>query len=392
MKKTLLAAALAVGFAGVAQAETSVTLYGIIDAGISYERQKGVIDGWDPVDGVSHTKRTKTGLHDGTTTGQSGSRWGLKGVEDLGNGLRAVFQLESGFDINTGNSYQGGRLFGRQATVGLASDAWGQLDVGRQTNVGSKYMLGAIDPFAGGFGQASGGVAMTAVNTIRYDNSVIYQTPNFSGFQFGVGYSFNTNGSQSWKYSGGDNDNDRAITTGLRYANGPIAAVLTYDQAKNSSNTGFADTSRKQWNLGLAYDFEVVKVSAAFGQTRDGDWAARPVWTDGTVFGLPYYNSVLAYDKGFKSNSYLVGLSAPVGAGKILASWHMVDPRSRPDRIASGDWSDYADKKQHTYNLGYTYPMSKRTNVYAYGSYAKNVNFIRQQKSTVVGLGLRHQF
>src|SRR5690625_8021310 len=101
MKKTLLAAALMVGFAGVAQAETSVTLYGVVDGGIGYQRVKA--------DGA---KATRTGLLGGV---QRGNRWGLRGSEDLGDGLRMIFQLESGFDINTGHSQQSGRLFGREA-------------------------------------------------------------------------------------------------------------------------------------------------------------------------------------------------------------------------------------------------------------------------------------
>ncbi|MFY1850008.1 porin, partial [Achromobacter dolens] len=120
MKKTLLAAALLAGFAGVAQAETSVTLYGIIDTGIGYNKISGAGD-------------AKNGSRIGMINGvQNGSRWGLRGSEDLGDGLRAVFQLESGFDSGNGKSAQNGRLFGRQATVGLASDSWGQLDFGRQ--------------------------------------------------------------------------------------------------------------------------------------------------------------------------------------------------------------------------------------------------------------------
>ena len=81
---------------------------------------------------------------------QNGSRWGLRGSEDLGDGLRAVFTLESGFDSGNGKPGQSSRLFGRQATIGLASDSWGQLDFGRQTNIASKY-FGSIDPFGAGF-------------------------------------------------------------------------------------------------------------------------------------------------------------------------------------------------------------------------------------------------
>jgi general bacterial porin, GBP family len=180
MKKTLLAAALLAGFAGVAQAETSVTLYGIIDTGLGYNKISG---------GTDAQNGSKFGMINGV---QNGSRWGLRGSEDLGDGLRAVFQLESGFDSGNGTSAQGGRLFGRQATVGLASDSWGQLDFGRQTNIASKY-FGSIDPFGAGFGQANIGMGLSATNTVRYDNMVLYQTPSFSGFQFGVGYSFNAN-------------------------------------------------------------------------------------------------------------------------------------------------------------------------------------------------------
>src|SRR5699024_10839274 len=155
MKKTLLAAAVAVGFAGVAQAETSVTLYGIIDTGISYERQKGIIDGVDSNGDLTYTKRTRTGIYDGHNTGQAGSRWGLKGTEDLGNGLRAEFMLESGFNVTTGHHMQNDRLFGRQAWLGLAGDSWGSLRFGRQHSVGTDFLQGMIDPFAGGFGLAN---------------------------------------------------------------------------------------------------------------------------------------------------------------------------------------------------------------------------------------------
>src|SRR5690625_2230591 len=152
MKKTLLAAALMVGFAGVAQAETSVTLYGVVDGGIGYERLKGSAasgaDGFKDAgmglyshDRPVSMRDTRTGLIGGV---QRGNRWGLRGSEDLGDGLRFIFQLESGFDIATGNQAQGDanndRLFGREAHFGLAGDNWGQLTFGRQTTISSLYM------------------------------------------------------------------------------------------------------------------------------------------------------------------------------------------------------------------------------------------------------------
>ncbi|MGB3289129.1 MAG: porin [Burkholderiaceae bacterium] len=407
MKKTLLAAALTVGFFGVAQAETSVTLYGILDGGIGYQQVKGNSSYSATRTDATNFKATRTGMINGV---QSGNRWGLKGAEDLGDGLRVVFQLESGFDLGTGISAQGykdgndsqTRLFGRQATLGLASDAWGQLDVGRQTNIASKYLPGVIDPFGAGFGQANAGVSFTASNTVRYDNMVMYQTPNFSGFQFGVGYSFNTNGSQYWdikdKTIGGVDFNEKdankkAVTTGLRYSNGPIAVALTYDQLRaggvsfgyNPTN-GKADiakvgekTTVKSWALGGSYDFEVAKVHLGFGQTRNGVFTAES-------FGG---NATALTGEGLKVNSYLVGVTAPIGNGKIMASWQMADPRSNPDSWAG---TDRETAKQQVYSLGYTYNLSKRTNVYAIGSYAKHAAFLPDAKSSVLGVGLRHQF
>ena len=321
----------------------------------------------------------RTGLINGI---QSGNRWGLKGSEDLGNGLRAVFQLESGFNLGTGNSAQGGRLFGRHATVGLAGDSWGQLDFGRQTNIASKY-FGSIDPFGTAFDQANLGGVISAANTARYDNMVMYQTPNFSGFQFGVGYSFNVNGDQTPKVNGVDS-NKAAWTTGLRYANGPINVALTYDQFKDKAPmvTNGGDVTAKSWNLGGTYDFEVVKLHLAGGQTRDGMFQTQSY--AGESF-LPSYRGL----DGLRINSYMAGLSAPVGSGNVMFSWTMADLDEAPHGFRN---ATYEFKDQHTFSLGYTHPLSKRTNVYAIGSYAKNVHFAPDAKSTLVGVGLRHQF
>ncbi|MBP6018645.1 MAG: porin [Burkholderiaceae bacterium] len=390
MKKTLLAAALTLGFAGVAQAETSVTLYGILDGGIGYQQIKGNSSYDTNRTDLTNFKATKTGMINGV---QSGNRWGLKGVEDLGDGLRVVFQLESGFDLGTGFSGQSGRLFGRQATVGLAGDSWGQLDIGRQTNIASKYLPGVADPFGASFGQANIGAAFTAANTVRYDNMIMYQTPNFSGFQFGAGYSFNTSGAQQFKLNDQQDPNTRGITTGLRYANGPIGVALTYDQVKNPGTndipglpgTGTDSVTVKSWNIGGSYDFEVVKAYLAYGQTRNGLFAGESFG----VLGTPL-NSLNA--DGLKVNSYLVGLSAPIGNGNLMASWQMADARSAPDSWDAVGTPDRELKKQQTYSLGYTYGLSKRTNVYAIGSYAKNAAFLPDAKSTVLGVGIRHQF
>ncbi|TAL76828.1 MAG: porin [Burkholderiaceae bacterium] len=391
MKKTLLAAALVAGFAGltgVAQAETSVTLYGLLDSGIGYQQFRGTNE-----DTGSSVKARNIGLLSG---GQSSNRWGLKGTEDLGDGLKAVFVLENGFDIGTGTSSNStstgtNRFFGRQATVGLMSDAWGRLDFGRQTNIATKYFAWAASPFGTDYSQAQVGTAFSAAANQRYDNMIMYQTPSFSGFQFGVGYSFNADGNQQFKKSGGEQPNTRAWTTGLRYTNGPIAAALVYDQFKSADTAtviGDRDVSVKSWSIGGSYDFEVVKVFAGFGQTRNGWFTLPSALLPSKVAG--YYGAdvgnLIAAD-GAKINSYTLGLSAPVGInGKVLAGWTMADPR----RSANG--SDERGSKQNVYSLAYTYALSKRTDLYAIGSYAQHVAFADDLKSTFIGAGVRHQF
>jgi GBP family porin len=376
MKKTLLAAALLAGFAGVAQAETSVTLYGIIDTGLGYNKVKG--DGWN--------SGSRFGMINGV---QNGSRWGLRGTEDLGDGLQAVFQLESGFNSANGNSAQNDRLFGRQATVGLQSDAWGRLDFGRQTNIASKY-FGSIDPFGAGFGQANIGVGLSAANTVRYDNMVMYQTPSFSGFQFGVGYSFSADDNVSGNDRVGFKtaDNVRAITTGVRYVNGPLNVALSYDQLNASNNQlqREVNATPRMYAIGASYDFEVVKLALAYGRTTDGWFAGQGV--NGVQYDASQGERALGTNRfvnGFRSNSYLVGLTAPIGgASKLFGSWQMVDPNN--SKLTGGD------ETMNVFSLGYTYDLSKRTNLYAYGSYIKDYAFIEDVKATAVGVGVRHRF
>lgn len=390
MKKTMLAAALAIGFVGTAQAETSVTLYGLIDTGVGYQQVKG-----NDANGNAF-KESKTGLVNGI---QSGSRWGLKGTEDLGGGLQAIFQLESGFDSSTGKQGQSNatndRLFGRQATIGLRSNSLGRLDFGRQFDISTKY-VDPIDPFSGAFGQSRIGSVFSSTSKMRWDNMVMYQTPNFSGFQFGAGYSFNVDGGQQYKVSGVDDKNSRGITTGLRYVSGPINVALTWNQIKTGTpNAGDPDVNISTWVLGGSYDFEIVKVALAYGQTRNG-WMQGLAY-GGTVPAVPGSsiatptNAPTFYGaEGLKVNSYLVGVSAPIGNGAILASWTMGDPRDSAGTVGNFFAGDLA--RQNTYSLGYTYNLSKRTNLYAVGSYAKNAALQRDLKSTFASVGVRHQF
>ncbi|TGV11933.1 porin [Alcaligenaceae bacterium 429] len=372
MKKTLLAAALMAGFAGVAQAETSVTLYGIVDTGLGYTQFKNK---------DTDVKATRTGFYDGV---QSGNRWGLRGSEDLGDGLRAVFTLESGFTLSNGNSAQGDRLFGREATLGLAGDSWGSLVFGRQQNVASRYIGDIASPFGDSMELAAIGKTFTSAATVRADNTVVYATPNFNGFDFAIGYSFNVNGDQKWniKNNGANpkDQNAKLVTTGLRYVNGPIAVAASYDNLKASA----WGKSAQAWNLAGSYDFEVVKLHLAWGQERNGLLSSRGYNDDvNAAMGMGFSG----YQKDYKTNNFAVGVSAPVGAaGKVMAGWAM-------SRVSDNNWfENNADKKsQNLFSLGYTYNLSKRTNVYAVGTYGTGYAF-QDVRATQAVVGLRHRF
>ncbi len=391
MKKTLLAAALLAGFAGAASAQSSVTLYGIVDAGVAYKQLK-----------YSDATASNFGMAYGT---QSGNRWGLRGVEDLGSGNRLTFQLENGFDLGNGTLGQSGREFGRQAWFGIENDAWGYARMGRQLNLASDY-FGAIDPFAQGFAQANIGAVMGSTNTYRMSNALKYQTPNMSGFTAGVAYSFATgydalyinnglNVTSGSGYNYSTTNNTRQVSLGAKYANGPVYLAASYDKLYGATGIvgGSPEASPSEWNIGGSYDFKVVKLSAAYGQTRGGWMAGQSSQGNsgagingngyvGKVFG----DGVLLFDSNWGVNSYLVGATVPVGsAGNVLASWGMARP--------NGNMQDaYSAANMNTYNLGYTYAFTKRTNMYAYVSYAQNYGTIDGLSSTVVGLGMRHQF
>lgn len=382
MKKTLIAAALLAGFAGAAQAETQVTLYGIVDLGVGYQKIK-----------ANGNSASKFGMNSGN---QSGSRWGLRGTEDLGSGTRAVFTLESGFTANDGRSAQNGRLFGRQATVGLANDAWGQFDLGRQTNIASKY-FGSIDPFGASFGLANIGHGFSSANTTRYDNMVMYQTPSYSGFQVGAGYSFNTSNGLAGGFGNAGsgsgfrtNNNNRAITAGLRYVNGPVNVAAAYDQLNPAGNqlAGNSTAKIRSYLVGGSFDFEVMKLAAAWGQTRNG-WIQSQ---GANVLGgsLDTGTAVLGFGdgrsaKGFRAASYMVGATVPMGAAtNLFGSWQRIDPKNSN---LTGD-----DETSNVYSLGMTYDLSKRTNLYAYGNYTTDYAFQDGVKATTGIVGVRHRF
>jgi GBP family porin len=383
MRKSILSSALLAGMAGVtsfafvapAMAETSVTLYGLLDSGLQYQNVRLGSGDANNVPG-GRNSQSRFGMGDGQ---ESGSRWGLKGTEDLGGGTSAVFVLESGFSTRDGTEQQGSRLFGRQSTIGLTNDAYGRLDFGRQTNLASNYFSG-IDPFQVDFVQANMGTAFSSVNTVRYDNMVMYQSPVvLGGWQGGVGYSFNLDNLANPPTGFSTTDSSRAVTTGITYTGGPINFAMTYDEQFLSPS----QPKPKAFVIGGSYDFSVVKLGLAYGRTKDGTLQGQAFDVTGgaTNPNIDFGNTDGSFTmQGLTINSYMVGASAPIGAStSLLASWQRASPNMGLDKL-------------DVFSLGSMYTLSKRTNLYAFASYAQGVAFVEGTKETTVGVGFRHQF
>jgi len=378
MKKTLLAAALLAGFAGAASAQSSVTLYGVVDGGLRYQQvSRNNLEGVNNM-GVAYGQ-------------QSGNRFGMKGVESLGNGNNAIFMIESGFDLGNGMGQQGGRLFGRQSWMGVQNNAWGEVRLGRMVSLTTDYLVNAVDPFGAGFGQLNMGNAFTSGNTLRLDNVLMYKTPTFSGFQAGLGYSFATgltsNGGTTG-YGFATNNNSRQVTVGVKYANGPIYAAASYEKAYAADTTTQNGNSVNSANIAGSYDFKVVKLAAGFGVTRDGFWAGSAAGgTGATIATAPNsQTSALVFAPSTSFNAYIVGATVPVNAvSRVLLSWTMIAPDGNTKTL-------YSATNQQSLGLGYTYDFTKRTNLYTYVGQVTNYATVDTAKSTVVGLGMRHQF
>ncbi len=292
MKKNLIALAVFGAFSGAALAQSNVTLYGIIDVNYQYN---------DPdVSGASST----SGINGGH---QSGNRWGIRGSEALSPNLNAVFTLEGGFNIDDGTQAQGGRLFGRQAWGGL-SGGWGTLVGGRiatfSSGTGSFDMFGIVDPFGTGFGDSSLGSTFNTSGSQRLDNSVLYQSPSWGGFKFGVGYSFNAAGQEA----AGSGNNNKVLFTGVSWGGGPFYVALTYDQLEPAPLVGTAATplisggasDQKQLQIGATFDLKFLKLHGAYAKEDH-----------------VYYTAGIGLqpDAGADADAWMVGVSVPLFGG-----------------------------------------------------------------------------
>lgn len=340
MKKSIIALAAVGAVAGTASAQTNVTIYGVADAGISR---------------IDNGRNNTTALSSGN---QSGSRIGFRSKEDLGGGLSAIFTLENGYSIDDGTLGQGGRLFGRQAFVGLAG-GFGAVKLGRQYNP-IRTAVESVDPF--GHGLAGNAANVFNVHGERADNSINYTAPNLGGFTGQVQYSFGE--------AVGSTSLGRQFGLSAGYAAGPLKVILAYhDQNLTTTTAGatVANGDSQTTMLGGVYDFRVAKLHAAYARS-EAENAAGVSTTD--------------------RDDAMIGVSAPIGAGTILASYIR-----RSEDVGGGT----ADANQ--WAIGYTHALSKRTNLYTSYARIKNDATARVGSPAAAGLdpsvfnvGIRHRF
>lgn len=362
LARRLAGAALLAAATG-AHAQGTVEVYGIVDDALTYVTNEGGRHAWAQTSGV----------------GQS-DRWGLRGTEPLGNGWRAVFRLENGFTINDGRFSQGGLEFGRQAFVGLSSDRFGTLTLGRQydfmsTNL-TQFEAGTLTPSVFAFHLGD----LDRLGAERIDNAVRYLTPEMAGFQFGALYAF---GGQPGNFVA-----NSAVAFGATYANGPFRAGAAYVGIHNFTTAFGIGTTVLGTSLvgtgpqGLLSPFKVFDKITVSGVGAGYQWG--PAFVHG-LFTLVDFSqrgagaSLRTFEGGVKyAFNYAFSASGNYAYSKLgQAHWNQI-------------------------SAGIDYFLSKRTDIMASAVFLRASSGVRAQlfslpasnsnSQTVVSLGVRHLF
>ncbi|MFM0740215.1 porin [Paraburkholderia xenovorans] len=332
--------------ASTAHAQSSVTLYGLIDAGLMY------------------TNSVKRGASSGplfqATSGNiNGSQFGVRGREELGGGLNAVFALENGFNVLSGKLGQDNRLFGRLAFVGIGSSQFGTTSIGRQYDEGVDDVapLSAEAPFFGKMGFAHPFDNDNLDDSLRIGNSIKYTSPNLSGLQFGGLYAF----SNSTAFSG-----NRAYSLGTQYARGPLKLALSYLQinGSNSSNTAGAvdpleSTANGTGGFLLSSDVERVTatgINYAVGHANFGFVYSHSQYEGTTMFGSSH--GTVTFDNFEVNALYALTPSLQLGAAYVYT-----------DGSVTKSSTYGSDPKWNQIEAQAVYSLSKRTDIYLEAMY-----------------------
>ena len=417
MKKTLAAVAVLGAFAGSALA-ADVTLYGKVDLGLNYTHTD--------VDGVSSDKW-------GMKSGQnSGSRFGIKGTEQISEGLTVGFQLENGFDADDGRfkygNDDGERMFGREARLFVQTD-FGELGFGRMGGLDSGS--GSYDIFggnAGVFGTGWSGIGSDSAIFLgmssRYDNMITYKSPEFAGVRVYAQASLKQDSSKDGDegsskadryYALGATGTWGALSTGLvasMYDYGHTnhyAGSLVYDEGTWDPDETIKEvtTDDDGYAVGafVAYDFSVTKVTLGaqyfdgVQQSRGDDeftLSATPAFDADGNLNLDTSSAKLTYGSesaGAKGYGVMLGAVTPLGAGTLYTSVGYRDSEN-----ADENYGGQLDETAYQFAVGYTYPLSKRTYLYTAAGYTQeeldkggNTDEVKT-KTTEVVAGIVHNF
>jgi predicted porin len=365
------------GAVSLAHAQSSVTLYGVIDESIEYVHNANV------------NNKSLVALYAGNL---SGDRWGLKGKEDLGGGLKAVFQLENGFNVNTGALGQGGRMFGRQAFVGLQSDTYGTVTLGRQYDP----VVDLVQPITGenywGSAFTTPGDVDNNDNSSRTSNAVKYTSATYAGFQFETmvalgGVAGATGSGQTWSGA-------------ATYAIGPFSFAAGYLSMHNASTPaaragGWSTVATSDGTFDSTVNSRFASAKSIGVASVAAQYAVGPL-----TAGLRYSNAQYKPDA---FSSFTASERFNVGAGFL--NWRVTPAALLGLGYAFTHGSGYGPSA--TYNqasLGGDYSLSKRTEVYLVGAYQKasgkgvtataNDYGYTSNATTqaMVSLGIRHRF
>jgi general bacterial porin, GBP family len=337
-KKIIGAAALSV-FAAAAHAQSSVTLYGLIDTGIVYTNNQGGHSVWQEQSSLL-----------------SNEVWGLKGSEDLGNNLHAIFRLESGFNIQNGKATYANTMFGRQAYVGVQHDQYGTITLGRQYDAVVDD-LGAIALANNGDGNNLAAHPFDNDNiddSFYINNSIKYVSPTYAGLQGEALYGFSN--------AAGGFSNNRAYSFGLTYSIGPINLAAAYLQLNNGSLSGTGAVSSNDF---VNFPAARQRVMGVGGNYTIGPAVVGLLWTHTLLDNTqPGANSVI--QQGFDRlhfDNYEVNVHYAVTPAVSLAGAYTFTQSAFSGSTGS------ADPKWHQVTLMADYSFSKRTDVYVEGVY-----------------------
>ena len=325
-----------------ALAQSSVTLYGVIDTGISYVNHSATANG---------KSASLTKFDDGV---DGGNRWGLKGTEDLGAGLKAVFVLESGFAAGDGTLSQGGALFGRQAYVGVSKDHVGTFTLGRQYVFSHDY----LGRFATGGLTAANSYAfhidtLDLLDSSRANNAVKFDSERFYGLKVGAMYGFSNQAGEFGGTSGAapaTTGSSRAYSFGADYKLGQFSAAFAYTDVTYPLQEAPAyKLTLANVNPGGQRDLRTYGVGLKYAL---GPAILYTLWTNTRLEALTHAVSTLNIYEGGVVYNIFSALHAGVGFTRT---------QLRGD--ATGTWNQV--------NTSLDYDLSKSTNVYVLAIYQK---------------------